>query len=80
MEAKILRKVIVSTNFDTINELIINGFDGIIAEKNENSIYSSIKKLLDDKSYFNKIEKNVKNLEQYNSIKEINKFYEEILQ
>lgn len=79
IEAKILQKVIVSTDFDTIYELITNNFDGVIANKNEKSIYLNVKKLLDDRNYFNKIQKNVKSLEKYSSIKEINKFYEEIV-
>lgn len=79
IEAKILQKVIVSTDFDTIYELITNNFDGIIANKNEKSIYLNVKKLLDDRNYFNKIQKNVKSLEKYSSIKEINKFYKEIV-
>lgn len=79
IEAKILQKVIVSTDFDTIYELITNNFDGVIAEKNEKSIYLQIKKLLDNKNHFNKIQKNIKSLEKYSTVKEVSKFYEEIV-
>ena len=71
MEAKILKNVIVATRFDTI--------DGIIVDKDENSIYQAISKLIDNKIYYNYIKDNVEQLKQYSSIKEINKFYEEVL-
>lgn len=78
VEAKILGNVIVSTNFDTANKLINNNIDGIITEKNENSIYINIKNLIDNKKYYNRIKDNVISLKPYNSTGEIEKFYEEI--
>lgn len=79
IEAKILGNVIVSTNFDTVNELLKDNFDGIVVDKDENSIYKVIKSLIDNKSLYNKIKSNVENLKPYSSINEIDKFYEEII-
>lgn len=78
MEAKILKNVVVSTNFDTINELITENFDGVVVDKNERSIYEGIKKLINNTSFYEEIKKNVDKLKPYSSIKEIDKFYEEI--
>ncbi|MGG7157910.1 glycosyltransferase [Clostridium perfringens] len=77
MEAKILKKVIVSTNFDTINELITNKVDGIVVEKNENDIYKAISELMTNLNYYNSIKTNLKKIMPYNSVSEINKFYDE---
>ncbi|MEN8076855.1 glycosyltransferase [Clostridioides difficile] len=78
MEAKILKNVIVSTNFDTVSELLKTNFDGIVVDKDENSIYESIRDLINDKSLYNKIKSNVESLKPYSSTNEIEKFYEEI--
>lgn len=78
MEAKILKKVVVATNFDTVNELLSDKVDGIIVEKDENSIYKAIKQLINNDTYYNEIKSNVEKLTPYNSINEINKFYDEI--
>lgn len=79
VEAKILGNVVVSTNFDTVNELLKDNFDGIIVDKDENGIYEGIKNLINNKSLYNKIKSNVENLKPYSSINEIDKFYEEII-
>lgn len=78
IEAKILQNVVVATNFDTINELLKDKFDGIIVEKDENSIYEGIRDLINNKSLYNKIKSNVEKLKPYSSTNEIEKFYEEI--
>lgn len=78
MEAKILKKVVVATNFDTVNELLSDKVDGIIVEKDENSIYKAIKQLINNDTYYNEIKSNLEKLTPYNSINEINKFYDEI--
>lgn len=78
MEAKILKNVVVSTNFDTINELITENFDGVVVDKDERSIYEGIKKLINNTSFYEEIKKNLDKLKPYSSIKEIDKFYEEI--
>ena len=74
IEAKILKKPIVCTNFNTARELINNGEDGLIIEKNENELYLGIKKYIDDKKFIGGIIENLKKKDQYNSIDEINKF------
>lgn len=74
IEAKILKKPIVCTNFNTAKELINNGEDGLIIEKNENELYLGIKKYIDDKKFIGGIIENLKKKDQYNSVDEINKF------
>ena len=76
IEAKILKKPIVCTNFNTAKELINNGEDGLIIEKNENELYLGIKKYIDDKKFIGGIIENLKKKDQYNSVDEINKFYD----
>lgn len=78
IEAKILKNVIVATKFDTVNELLTNNVDGIIVDKDENSIYEGIKKVINKSDFYNEIKSNVDKIKPYNSINEINKFYEEI--
>ena len=78
MEAKILKNVIVATNFDTINELLSDKIDGVIVEQNENSIYEAIKQIINNNACYNEIKSNVEKLIPYSSVNEINKFYEEI--
>ena len=78
IEAKILKKVIVTTNFDTVNELLSDKFDGIIVDKDENSIYEAINNLINNVEFYNKIKRNIESLKLYSSTKEIYKFYEEI--
>ena len=79
MEAKILKNVIVATNFDTINELLSDKIDGVIVEQNENSIYEAIKQIINNNACYNEIKSNVEKLIPYSSVNEINKFYEEII-
>lgn len=74
-EAKILRKPIVCTNFNTANELICNYEDGLIVGMDEKEVYLGIKKYIEDTSFKEKIENNLKNKESYSSISEIEKIY-----
>lgn len=78
MEAKILKNVIITTNFDTARELITNGNDGIIVGMNEISLYAAIKKMIDDKSYYDVIKDNVSKSLEYSTVDEVNKVYSEI--
>ena len=75
VEAKILRRPTVCTNFDTARILINNEEDGLIVGKNEIDLYLGIKKYLDDLNLKESIIKCLENKEQYNSLEEINKFY-----
>ncbi|MPN23423.1 N-acetylgalactosamine-N,N'-diacetylbacillosaminyl-diphospho-undecaprenol 4-alpha-N-acetylgalactosaminyltransferase [bioreactor metagenome] len=76
VEAKILNKPIVCTDFDNAKVLINNEEDGIIVGKNELQIYLGIKKYLESKEFKEDIIKHLERKDQYNSIQEINKFYE----
>ncbi len=73
IEAKILKKPIVCTAFNTAGELINNNLDGLIVENNENSLFLGIKRLLEDKVLLNKIVTRLNTEIPYSSIEEINK-------
>lgn len=75
MEAKILKKPIVCTNFNTAKELINSGFDGLIVEHDEKSLYLGIKKYIDNNDFKESILKKLNKDKQYSSIDEVNKFY-----
>ncbi len=76
IEAKILKKPIVCTNFNTSNELIKNEQDGLIVEQDEGQLLNGIKKYLDDHSFRDKILRNLKSESYYNTMNEIYKIYE----
>lgn len=59
-EAKILNKPIVSTNYNTVHDLISNGVNGIITEMNAQSLSSAILKLVADENMRKKISDNLK--------------------
>lgn len=75
IEAKILQKPIVCTNFNTASELINNNIDGLIVDIDENSIYQGIKKYIHDNDFKNKIINNLVNSQKYDSVDEIEKIY-----
>lgn len=79
IEAKILGKPIVCTNFNTAKELINNECDGIIVNYNEEDLYKGIKKYIDNKDLRKQIENKLKALEAYNSMNEIDKIYNLII-
>lgn len=74
VEAKILGRPIVCTNFNTANELISNEIDGIIVKMNENSVYEGIRKYIDDINFKIRILNNLAGNERYNSTNEVYKF------
>lgn len=76
MEAKILKKPIVCTNFPTAHEIINNKVDGLIVNHDIKSIYEGIKKYLDDKTFKESIENRLNSMEAYSSIEQVEKFYE----
>lgn len=76
IEAKILKKLIVCTNFNTAHELIKNEEDGLIVEQDEVQLLNGIKKYLEDYSFKDKILRNLKSENEYNTINEIYKIYE----
>lgn len=75
VEAKILKKHIVCTNFNTAKELINNEEDGLIVKQNEEDLYYGIKRYLTEENLRNKIAHNLQKNEAYTSVKEIEKIY-----
>lgn len=73
IEAKILKKLIVCTNFNTSKELINNDIDGLIVEHDEKDLYLSITKYIKDDKLKVNILKNLNKNKQYNSVDEIKK-------
>lgn len=79
VEAKILKKFIICTNFTTAKELIKNEVDGLIVNLDPIDIYEGIKRFLEDDILGNNIRKNLSLQKQYNSMDEIKKI-EKILE
>lgn len=73
IEAKILKKPIVCTNFNTAKELINNNVDGLIVDINSKKLFNGIVKYIEDNEFKNNICKNLNNNKSYSSIKEIEK-------
>ncbi|OIK09364.1 glycosyl transferase [Bacillus sp. MUM 116] len=76
IEAKILKKPIVCTNFNTVNELINNEIDGLVVGQSEEMLYLGIKRYLNDINFTNKVLKELSIKQPYSSVKEIEKVYE----
>ena len=72
-EAKILKKIIVCTNFNTASELITNKYDGLIVDQSAEAVYKGIIKYINDSNFKYTICKTLNINESYNSIKEIEK-------
>ncbi|HZH58306.1 MAG TPA: glycosyltransferase [Metabacillus sp.] len=75
-EAKILKRPIVCTNFPTAKEIITHEEDGLIVEHDIQSIYSGIKKYLDNDNFKKDIIKQLNLIESYSSVNEVEKFYD----
>lgn len=75
IEAKILKKAMVCTNFNTAKELINDKVDGLIVNINSNDLCEGIVKYIEDNEFKNNICKNLNNTESYSSIKEMDKIY-----
>lgn len=73
IEAKILKRPLVCTNFNTAKELINNNIDGLIVDINSESITKGIEKYITDNNFYKKIYENLNLLDSYNSTKEIDK-------
>ena len=73
IEAKILKRPIVCTNFNTAKELINNNIDGLIVDISSEGISKGIERYITDSNFYKKIYGNLNLLDSYNSIKEINK-------
>lgn len=73
VEAKILKKPIICTNFNTASELIENEGDGLIVGFQPEDIYLGIKRLLNDEKLKAKILNNLENKLAYDSRGELKK-------
>ncbi|EMI9090645.1 glycosyl transferase [Bacillus cereus] len=72
-EAKCLKKPIVTTNFTGANEQIKDGYNGFVAECNEESIYNKIKYLLDQQRVRKEVTTNLLE-EEFNNLEKVNSF------
>lgn len=76
-EAKILNKIVITTNFDAAYNQINNGKSGIIVQTNYKDIAQNIMKIIEDRRLRDGIIYNLNN-EKKGNIEEIYKFYEVI--
>ncbi|WP_249869457.1 glycosyltransferase [Oceanobacillus saliphilus] len=74
-EARMLNKPIVSTNFDTVYNQIVDGKNGIIVDMNSEAIAKGITKLIKDRELKEDIVENL-HKEKKGNVQEINKLYE----
>ncbi|MFR6064425.1 MAG: glycosyltransferase [Eubacterium sp.] len=74
IEAMILNKAIVCTNFTTANELINNHCTGEIVAIDANSIANKIIELYNDHEKISSLENNLKNSKKYDTTSEAKKF------
>ncbi|TDL31814.1 glycosyltransferase [Jeotgalibacillus sp. S-D1] len=75
MEAKILKKAIVCTDFPTAKEIINHEIDGLIVEHDIKSIYQGIRRYLKNDVFKKSIENALERSKPYSSINQITKFY-----
>ncbi|MES9668897.1 glycosyl transferase [Bacillus cereus] len=75
-EAKILKKTIVCTNFATAKEIINHNTDGLIVEHDIESIYKGVRRYIDDNDFREEISKELNSMEPYNSVNQLEKFYD----
>ncbi|MEH7096672.1 glycosyltransferase [Neobacillus vireti] len=74
-EAKILAKPILITNFDTANNHILNGINGVISNMDPISVANELEKLILEKELRTKLMRNLKE-ESLGRENEINKLYQ----
>ena len=77
-EAKILRKPVVSTNFDVVYDQIADGQNGLIAEMTPDSVADKIMELLQDEELRSRIIRNLEQEINITAISEVRKFHEMI--
>lgn len=75
IEAKILHKPIVITNFETANELIQSGENGLIVTQNPEAIAEGIEKMITDKDFSERCILQLQNEGTYSTKNEIEKLY-----
>jgi len=74
MEAKVLKKPIISTNVDSVKELVENGVNGLIVGKNIEDIYLGIRKVIENTIFFNELVFNASKFDDFIE-SNINYFY-----
>lgn len=72
-EAKILKKMIVCTNFNTGTELVTNKYDGLIVDQSAEAVYREFIEYINDSDFKDSIYKTLNINESYNCIKDIEK-------
>ncbi|MFC3904128.1 glycosyltransferase [Clostridium disporicum] len=75
VEAKILNRPILCTNFNTASEIINDRYDGIIVDQNEEALYRGLRMYIDNLKLKEEILNNLKAENQYSSISEIEKIF-----
>ena len=76
IEAKILKKPIICTSFETAYEIINDKINGIIVNKNEYDISKAIININNDTNLMDKIINNLERDVPYSTVDEVNKLYE----
>lgn len=74
-EARMLNKPVVTTEFDSVYNQMINEKNGLVVKMNSNSVYEGVKRLIDDTELRNNIIRYLKE-EKKGNTEELNKFYE----
>lgn len=75
LEAQILGKPVLITNYPTAKSQLRHGVDGYITDLSVNGIVTGIEKLINDVNLRRKLEKNTKEFD-YSNIEELEKLYE----
>ncbi|MGL5384030.1 MAG: glycosyltransferase [Culicoidibacterales bacterium] len=76
VEAKILQKPIVCTNFETAKEIIEDQETGLIVPISVEGITQGIEKYFNDSAFKQQIEYNLTVQNAYNTLQEVDKFYQ----
>lgn len=76
IEAKILEKLIICTNFSTASSLIENNIDGILCSFSPDNIAENIIRLIEDEDLRNKLLRNIKTKSKFNTTSEVEKIFE----
>jgi len=75
LESLALGTPIICTNFPPAKEIVINGVNGFLVEKDSYAIYDLIKRLITDKTIIQKLRLNINKAEKSNEIP-LRQFYE----
>ena len=74
-EARMLNKPVVTTEFDSVYNQMIQEKNGLVVKMSGEAIYKGIKRIIEDEKLKNNIVEYLKN-EKKGNIEELNKFYE----